>query len=155
MSHNFFLFFSYPYLLRRYLFTEADRSTISEKRAEAFEKIEFNLKNKLFKTLRGNYQLEIIVRKVCIETWFLGNRNLLPRNRQVNKILSKYIEYFHLRLSDTEDLANGLEQNEGNTKEILGYKTKALFHEGYLREIFKERNLSYSKSRQKEVPEES
>ncbi|MFN7503496.1 MAG: hypothetical protein ACK5QV_22090, partial [Dolichospermum sp.] len=31
--------------------------------------------------------------------------------------------------------------------------TKALFHEGYLREIFKERNLSYSKSRPKEVQE--
>mgnify|MGYP006957847817 FL=1 len=45
--------------------------------------------------------------------------------------------------------------NIGNTKEIFGYKTKALFHEGYLREIFKERNLSSSKSRQKEVPEES
>jgi hypothetical protein len=45
--------------------------------------------------------------------------------------LSKYIEYFHLRLTDPEDLANGLEQNEGNTKEIFGYKTKALFHEGY------------------------
>jgi hypothetical protein len=86
--------------------------TISEKRAEALEKIEFNLKNKPFKTLRGNCQLGIISRKVCIETWFSGNRNLLARNRQVNKILSKYIEYFHLTLSDTEDLPNGLEQNE-------------------------------------------
>ena len=69
MSHpQLFPFFSYPYLFRRYLFTEADRLTISEKRAEGLEKIEFNLKNKAFKTLLGNCQLEIIVRKVCIET---------------------------------------------------------------------------------------
>lgn len=44
-------------------------------------------------------------------------------------------------------------------KDIFGYKTKALFHEGYLREIFKKRNfasksnLSYSKSRPREVQE--
>jgi hypothetical protein len=41
--------------------------TISDKRveaAEALDKIELNLKNKPFKTLRVNYELEIIYQKV-------------------------------------------------------------------------------------------
>jgi len=140
----------YDYLV---LFTDADRLTISEKKAEAFEKIKLNLQNKPFQTLPENCQLEIIIQKVCIETWFLGNRNFFVRNPQNNEILKKYIKYFDVSQSDPEDLASEFEQNEENTREIFGYKTKALFHEGYLREIFKERNLSYSKSRPKEVQE--
>jgi hypothetical protein len=56
--------------------------------------------------------------------------------------------------NDPEELASEFIQNEENSNDIFGYKTKALFHEGYLREIFKERNLSYSKSRPKEVQKE-
>lgn len=140
----------YDYLV---LFTDADRLTISEKKAEAFEKIKLNLQNKPFQTLPENCQLEIIIQKVCIETWFLGNRNFFVRNPQNNQLLKQYIKYFDVSQSDPEDLASEFEQNEENTREIFGYKTKALFHEGYLREIFKERNLSYSKSRPKEVQE--
>ncbi|MFM8008397.1 MAG: hypothetical protein ACKO86_26460, partial [Dolichospermum sp.] len=135
------------------LFTDADRLTISEKKVEAFEKIKLNLQNKPFQTLPENCQLEIIIQKVCIETWFLGNRNFFVRNPQNNQLLKQYIKYFDVSQSDPEDLASEFEQNEENTREIFGYKTKALFHEGYLREIFKERNLSYSKSRPKEVQE--
>jgi len=140
----------YDYLV---LFTDADRLTVSEKKAEADEKIKLNLQNKPFKTLPKNCKLEIIIQKVCIETWFLGNRNFFVRNPQNNETLKKYIKYFDISQNNPEDLASEFEQDEENKQEIFGYKTKALFHEGYLREIFKERHLSYSKSRPKEVQE--
>jgi hypothetical protein len=57
--------------LSRYLFTDVDRLKISEETAEALDKIELNLKNKPFKTLRGNYELEIIFQIVRSETRFL------------------------------------------------------------------------------------
>lgn len=147
----------YNYLV---LFTDADRFTVAEKKAEADEQIKLELKDKPFKKLPENCQLEIIVQKVCIETWFLGNRNFFVRHPQHNSILKKYIEYFDVSQSNPEELASEFVQNEENSKDIFGYKTKALFHEGYLREIFKERslaskiNFSYSKSRPREVQEE-
>ena len=147
----------YNYLV---LFTDADRFTVAEKKAEADEQINLELQDKPFKTLPENCQLEIIVQKVCIETWFLGNRNFFVRHPQHNSLLKKYIEYFDVSKSNPEDLASEFVQDEENTQDIFGYKTKALFHEGYLREIFKERSsasnksFSYRKSKPMEVQEE-
>lgn len=141
----------YDYLV---LFTDADRFTVSEKKAEAYEQIKSELKDKPFKTLPKNCKLEIIVQKVCMETWFLGNRNFFVRHPQRNQILKEYIKYFDVSQNNPEDLASEFVQDEENSRDIFGYKTKALFHEGYLREIFKERNLSYKKYRPKEVQEE-
>ena len=146
----------YNYLV---LFTDADRFTVAEKKAEADEQIKLELQDKPFKTLPGNCQLEIIVQKVCIETWFLGKRNFFVRHPQPNSLLKKYIEYFDVSKSNPEDLAGEFVQDEENTKDIFGYKTKARFHEGYLREIFKERSsasnksFSYRKSKPMEVQE--
>jgi hypothetical protein len=140
----------YDYLV---LFTDADRFTIAEKKEEAYRMIESELKSKQFKALPADCKLEIIVQKVCIETWFLGNRNFFVRHPQRYPLLRQYIAYFDVSQGNPEDLADEFVQDKENTKEIFGYKTKALFHEGYLREIFKERNLSYSKSRPREVHE--
>jgi hypothetical protein len=68
--------------------------------------------------------------------------------------LKEYIQYFDVSQKNPEDLAAEFVQDKDNGREIFGYKTKALFHESYLREIFKERGLSYSKARPKEVQEE-
>jgi len=146
----------YNYLV---LFTDADRFTVAEKKAEADKQINLELQDKPFKTLPENCQLEIIVQNVCIETWFLGNRNYFVRHPQDNPLLKKYIEYFDVSKSNPEDLASEFVQDEENTKDIFGYKTKALFHVGYLREIFKERSsasnksFSYRKSKPLEVQE--
>ena len=146
----------YNYLV---LFTDADRFTVAEKKAEADKQINLELQHKLFQTLPENCQLEIIVQKVCIETWFLGNKNFFVRHPQHNSLLKQYIAYFDVSKSNPEDLASEFVQDEENTKDIFGYKTKALFHEGYLREIFKERSsasnksFSYRKSKPMEVQE--
>ncbi|MEG4290181.1 hypothetical protein Q5692_16395 [Microcoleus sp. C2C3] len=146
----------YNYLV---LFTDADSFTVAEKKAEADKEINLELQDKPFKTLPENCQVEIIVQNVCIETWFLGNRNYFVRHPQDNPLLKKYIEYFDVSKSNPEDLASEFVQDEENTKDIFGYKTKDLFHEGYLREIFKERssasnkNFYYRKSKPMEVQE--
>lgn len=133
----------YNYLV---LFTDADRFTVAEKKAEADKQINLELQYKPFKTLPENCQLEIIVQKVCIETWFLGNKNFFVRHPQHNSLLKQYIAYFDVCTSNPEDLASEFVQDEENTKDIFGYKTKALFHVGYLREIFKERSSASNKS---------
>ena len=146
----------YNYLV---LFTDADRFTVAEKKAEADKQINLELQDKPFKTLPENCKLEIIVQKVCIETWFLGNRDFFVRHPQHNSLLKQYIAYFDVFTNNPEDLASEFVQDEENTKDNFGYKTKALFHEGYLREIFKERSsaskksFSYHKSKPIEVQE--
>ncbi len=148
----------YDYLV---LFTDADRFTVAEKEAEAHQKIGEQLSNMPFKKLPDNCKLEIVVQQVCIETWFLGNKKMFVRNPQSSEILKKYIEYFDVSEHDPENLASEFEQDEKNSKEIFGYKTKAKFHEGYLKEIFKEKynengasaRIAYIKERPKEVQE--
>ena len=141
----------YDYLV---LVTDADRFTLAEKEDDSLKWIDLKLEDKPFKSLPENCQFKIIVQNVCIETWFLGNRKFFVRHPQQSEILKQYIKYFDVSKNDPENLASEFIQDEKNGKEIFGYKTKALFHESYIREIFKERNLSYSKSRPKEVQKE-
>jgi hypothetical protein len=151
-EHNY-----YDFLV---LCIDADRSLVEEKKQEANNQITEELKYLKYKSLPKNCKLEIIVQKVCIETWFLGNNNFFVPRPEHNSLLKEYIKYYNVSVEDPEDLAADFEQNEDNSNEIFGYKTKALFHEGYLREIFKERNLampkinlSYRKSSPREVQE--
>ncbi len=144
---------NYDYLV---LFIDADRSSVEEKRQEAYQTISDRLndatRNYTYRSLPSNCQLKVLVQKVCIETWFLGNRKFFVRQPQ-SELLKKYIEYYDVSSFDPELLADEFEQNQEGTAQIFGYSTKALFHESYLREIFKERlkGISYKKSRPKEV----
>lgn len=143
----------YDYLI---LFTDADRFSVEEKRKEAFDSILSKLKDPkkghIYQKLPNNCQLIVIVQKVCLESWFLGNRRFFVRNPQ-NELLRKYIEYFDVSSDNPEDMASEFLQNSDGTAQIFGYSTKALFHEGYLREIFKERlnGITYHKNKPKEV----
>lgn len=145
----------YDYLV---LFVDADRYTIEEKKQEALllieEKLHDSKNNYRYKKLPPNCQFNIIVQKVCIETWFLGNKTFFIRNPQ-NTILQQYIKYFDVSANDPEALASEFEQSNDGTATIFGYSTKAKFHEGYLREIFKERlnGIAYNKSKPREVQE--
>jgi hypothetical protein len=89
--------------------------------------------------LNDSCDLEIIVQDVCIESWFLGNRKIVKNNPQNQKLL-KYKAFYDVSELDPEKMPN-----------IGEFNTKAQFHFSYLREVFKERNISYSKSHPKEV----
>lgn len=125
---------NYDYLV---LFADADRSTVDEKTQEAKDKINEKLQSKLHKSLPYNCELKIIIQKVCIETWFLGNKRFFINNPN-SPLLREYVEYFDTSTRNPEDMAGEL----SFTEPLFGYSTKALFHEGYLREIFKEHNLT-------------
>ena len=129
----------YDYLV---LFIDADRLTIAERMKEANEKIAEHLKNMPFQTLPEGCQFRIIVQKVCIETWFLGNRTFFVRTPQ-SELLRKYITHFDVSEDNPEEMP---------LLATTGCKTNAEFHERYLYEIFKERlNIGYLKARPKEV----
>lgn len=88
-------------------------------------------------------QLMIFEQRVCMETWFLGNRIVFKDNPQ-GKLYRDYIQYFDVCRNDPEKMgSNDQELNESQ------------FHLKYLKEMFKERHMVYSKSNTKEVEKET
>jgi hypothetical protein len=78
-------------------------------------------------------ELVVIAQNPCFETWFLGNRAIFKRNPQ-SDTLQRYIEFYNVRTDDPELM---LSYNEESTK--------AQFHTNYLRKIFEERGIGYTK----------
>ncbi|KAA6344375.1 hypothetical protein EZS27_007994 [termite gut metagenome] len=84
-------------------------------------------------------ELVIIVQNPCIETWFLGNRTLFKRTPK-SDTLQRYIEFYNVRTDDPELMPSYYEDS-----------TKAQFHASYLRKIFEERGIGYTKKNPDEV----
>jgi hypothetical protein len=81
----------------------------------------------------GNTQMILIVQNRCIETWFLGNKKIYSRNPQ-NQPLLNYTRYYNVETDCPEKM--GKYQN---------FNTHAQFHEAYLKALFEEKRISYSK----------
>jgi hypothetical protein len=133
------------------VFVDADDSNEMDCEAELQEEIEKELQqsSRLYKQLPRNCKLLIIVQKVCIETWFLGNQKFVPTHHLTEE-LKTYLAYYDIQVNDPELLAANYEEEYPKHKNIFGYATKAQFHEGYLVEIFKSRTRdgrSYKKER--------
>ncbi|MFO7775220.1 MAG: DUF4276 family protein [Candidatus Hydrogenedentota bacterium] len=79
--------------------------------------------------------LNVIVQNRCIETWLLGNRKIFKRNPQ-NLQLRNYIQHYDVQENDPEDMPL-----------YDGFNSHGQFHFDYLRHVFRERNLSYTKTR--------
>lgn len=95
----------------------------------------------------NNCEIVFIVQNVCIETWFLGNRKIVKRNPDPaisNSNLDTFLNHFNVINEDPEFMGK-----------IEGHRNKADSHFLYLREIFKEHNLRYSKSNPKLVLEKT
>lgn len=90
-------------------------------------------------------ELVVLEQKVCIETWLLGNRAIFKENPQ-NTELAELIKHYDVKQKDPEDLQN-LQPDR--------YSTKAQFHHHYLKLLFQERHMRYSKSNPQEVCKES
>ncbi len=109
------------------LVLDADEQTVGEREAKARDRIAKVLENLPFETLPHNCRFEIIVQQVCLETWFLGNTNLVAAtNGFETEDLTKYKTHFDTTLENPE-LMPLLESSR--------YSTNALFHAGYIREI--------------------
>lgn len=79
--------------------------------------------------------LHIIVQNICIETWFLGNRRIVKRIPE-GELLREFINHHNVTTDEPEIM-----------EKIDGYRNKAHFHLIYFREVLKEHNINYSKSR--------
>jgi hypothetical protein len=80
-------------------------------------------------------ELRVIIQNRCIETWLLGNRRILTRQPESQE-LREYLAHYDVGARDPEKMSPPADFN-----------THAQFHSAYLRAVFRERNLSYSKSR--------
>lgn len=86
-------------------------------------------------TLCEECQLVIFEQKVCMETWFLGNRRIFKSNPSGDKMI-QYLHYYNVKNNDPEEMGAYDEERY----------TKAQFHIRYLKEMLKERNLKYEKN---------
>ena len=75
----------------------------------------------------------IIVQNRCIETWFLGNRRVVRKNPH-SPVLRGYLQHYNVMVDDPELM--GLHP---------AFTRHAQFHASYIKEIFQERQLHYSK----------
>lgn len=83
--------------------------------------------------LSPSIRYSVIVQNCCIETWFLGNKQFLKRNPQGAK-LREFKAYYDVVKLDPE-----------NMKPKRPHKLKVLFHKNYLKAVYRERGLSYTK----------
>ncbi len=114
---------------------DADDFSVEEREGEVLQFIE----NQSI-TLNNFTNLVIIVQNKCIKTWFLGNAKIFKQNPE-NEDLRNYIAFFDVSKQDPEQMY----KPENYTATI------AHFHEVYLKAMFQEHGLSYSKTNQREI----
>lgn len=79
-------------------------------------------------------ELFVLPQQVCVETWFLSNRRVIPRNPQDPRMIN-YVGHYDVRADDPELM--------GAPEGWCG--SLANFHYEYLKAAFAERGLRYSK----------
>ncbi|MCF4966425.1 hypothetical protein [Nostoc sp. CMAA1605] len=81
-----------------------------------------------------NAHIVLIIQNRCFETWCLGNKKIYTKNPSEHPLLT-YTRYYDVSV---------------NCPELMGrypdFSTHAKFHEAYLKELFRSKNISYSKS---------
>lgn len=94
-------------------------------------------------SLNKKCRLDIVVQNICIETWFLGNRKIVKKIPD-GLLLRDFIDHYNVVIEDPEGM-----------DKLIGFRNKAHFHYSYFREILKEHNLTYKKSRPNIVMDKS
>ncbi len=82
------------------------------------------------------FQIKIFEHKVCMETWFLGNRRMFKDNPNGDNMI-KYLHHFNVKLDNPEDM-DSIDPDKWNV---------AKFHLKYLKAMLAERNLKYDKNK--------
>ena len=94
--------------------------------------INYYLENKNLKIT--NCGFKIIVQNRCLETWFLGNRVVYPRQPN-SETFREYAKFYNVSIDDPELM--GLYKD---------FASISLFHYSYLKEMLAERGIRYTKS---------
>lgn len=87
----------------------------------------------------GKTKIEIIIQNRCLETWLLGNRTIFNSRQPLNLPLADYVNYYDVSRHDPEHMGQ------------YDKKNHAEFHYEYLREIFRSKNINYSKQNPKDA----
>ena len=121
-----------------YKLTQFDRLVI----AFDSEKLSFQEKyteiNQIIINEGKNIDYKIIIQHFCIETWALGNKNIVPRLPISDEII-KYLTVYDVGILDPEGLPCYPINNPEKRARFAYRYLKALLHEKY--------NLSYNKKR--------
>nr|VFJ92659.1 MAG: hypothetical protein BECKLFY1418A_GA0070994_102517 [Candidatus Kentron sp. LFY] len=113
------------------LVIDSDSDSAMEKREEVIGHIsELPEAKRLF----PGCELEIIVQQRCMETWFLGNNAIFPKNSNQRETIP-YLSHFDVSKNNPERM-----------RKPAGFiGTDAVYHFQYLKQILRERESSYSK----------
>jgi hypothetical protein len=87
-------------------------------------------------------RLKIIVQNRCLETWFMGNRVVYPRQPE-GEIFREFSKFYNVSIDDPEMMGV-----------YKGFNSISLFHFYYLREMLAERNVKYTKFNPRGVVDE-
>lgn len=108
---------------------DADDCSVEDRRAEVRERIE-----QADERLDPSVTARVIVQNRSIETWFLGNKSIFPRAASGARF-REFAAFYDVSAADPEAMPL-----------MDGFGTHADFHHEYLKEMFRERSLSYSKT---------
>ncbi len=108
---------------------DSEEITVEQRIKEINEYIE---KEKLI----TNAYVHIIVQNHCIENWLMGNRKINIQNATSPKLI-KYVNHYNVNKLDPEEITSP------------DARTIAQFSYDYLREMFREKKMIYSKERTK------
>ncbi|UNM95542.1 RloB family protein [Ignatzschineria rhizosphaerae] len=112
-----------------WIVVDADEEDIDKRKAY----IESNIqKYSLNKTVIVN----IIIQKICIETFGLANNNFFPTDENLSEELKEFKHKYDVTTYDPSLLTSDKKQNNMNT---------AHYHGAYLKAIFSANNLRYTK----------
>lgn len=114
---------------------DADEETVEERKNWIYEFIETE------KIELGKTKLEIFIQNRCLETWFLGNRKIFNSKQSLDKLLNEYVLYYDVSQDDPELMGK------------YNQESHAKFHLSYLKEIFKAKKQSYSKTHPQQAQE--
>jgi hypothetical protein len=110
--------------------TDAEDVSLEERLRENQETVDQALSTENLVSLRHS----IIVADCCIETWLLGNAKFIKRNPG-NPALRNYLGHYNVIAQDPEKMPMK-----------IGDRNRADTHLKYLKAVYRERGMSYSKS---------
>jgi hypothetical protein len=104
---------------------DAEDLSVAERRAELEE---------VLREVGCDVPWALLIADCCVETWLLGHRTLVKRN-PASAALRAHLAHYDVTRGDPEHMPSG--DPELN---------RAQYHHAYLREVFRERGLSFTKS---------
>lgn len=91
----------------------------------------------------GKTEIVIITQNRCIETWLLGNRKIVSSQPE-DETLREYLDFYNVKDLDPELLGK-----------YEDFETHAQFHESYLKKVFSEKRLAYTKKHPRHAKDEA